>query len=261
VDGAEWDLGNQETAPKENPVVTDGSVKVVLNQVGEITAIHYLDTEDSGEVEGVNQVIQILVAIAHTEGLVLSPNDLYDAIGCVFPFDRMHSRMARAMVNMVFSFDERQTQDSEFSTKLSEHLGLYTEVSGEGRKSQVLDAAQSITTLLQLDTHIMGTISAEVTRLTRSRHVARRRKARGAVKGEPLCEVRCPKCHKTTLLRLDLRVTGNAGDIVYRIPRLSYSESVNDGVGLVLRDGRITGRMLYGKPACNCQLEEALEIR
>jgi hypothetical protein len=255
VDGAEWDLGNQETAPKENPVVTEVSVKVVLNQVGEIRAIHYLDTQDSGEVEGVNQVMQILVAIAHTEGLMLSPKDLYDVIGCVFPFDRMHSRMARAMLNMVFSFDERQTQDSEFSTKLSEHLGLYTEVSGEGRKSQVLDAAQSITTLLQLDTHI-----AEVTRLTRSRHVARRRKARGAVKGEPLCEVRCPKCHKTTLLRLDLRVTGNVGDIVYRIPGLSYSESIDDGIGLVLRDGRITGRMFYGKPACNCQLQETVEI-
>jgi hypothetical protein len=260
VDGAEWDLGNQETAPKENPVVTEVSVKAVLNQVGEIRAIHYLDTQDSGEVEGVNQVMQILVAIARTEGLVLSPRDLYDAMSCVFPFDRMHSRMARAKLNMVFSFDERQTQDSEFSTKLSEHLDLYTEVSGEGRKSQVLDTAQSITTLLQLDTHIMGTISTEVTRLTRSRHVARRRKARGAVKGEPLCEVRCPECHKTTLLRLDLRVTGNVGDIVYRIPGLGYSESVDDGVGLVLRDGRITGRMFYGKPACHCQLQDTMEI-
>lgn len=134
MDGAGWDFGNQETAPKEIPVVTDSSVKVVLNQVGEIQAIHYLDTGDLGEVEGVNHVIQILVAIAHTKGLVLSPNHLYDVIGCVFSFDRMHSRMARTMLNKVLSFDERQTQDSEFSTKTSEHLGLYTEVSGEGRK-------------------------------------------------------------------------------------------------------------------------------
>lgn len=70
--------------------------------------------------------MQILIAIARTEGLVLLPKDLYDAIGCIFPFDRMHSRMVREKLNMVFSFDERQTQDSEFGTKLSEYLGLYT---------------------------------------------------------------------------------------------------------------------------------------
>lgn len=54
MDGAEWDFGNQETAPEENPVVKEVSVKVVLNQVGEIRATHYLDMQDSGEVEGVH---------------------------------------------------------------------------------------------------------------------------------------------------------------------------------------------------------------
>lgn len=58
----------------------------------------------------------------------------------------------------------------------------------------------------------------------------------------------------------DLQATGNVGEIVYRIPGLSYSESVNDGVGLVLKDGNITGRMFYGKPICNCQLQEKVEI-
>lgn len=87
--------------------------------------------------------MQILIAIARTEGLVLLPKDLYDAIGCIFPFDRMHSRMVREKLNMVFSFDERQTQDSEFGTKLSEYLGLYTwsvrrrqEITGARRGTQ-----------------------------------------------------------------------------------------------------------------------------
>jgi hypothetical protein len=260
LDGAEWGFGNQETALKEIPVVAEMSVKVGLNQVGEIRAIHYLNTQDLGEVKGVNEVIQILVAIARTEGLQLSPKDLYNGIDRVFPSDRISTRVVQGRLNMVFSFNERQMQDPDFSTKLSEHLDLYAEASDVQRKAQVLDAAQSITTLLQLDKNIISTISTEVTRLTRSSNVARRRKARGAVKGEPLCEVRCPRCHKVTLLRLDLRITGNVGDIVYRIPGLSYSQSVDDGVGLVLRDRKITGRMFYGKPECDCQLQETVII-
>lgn len=45
------------------------------------------------------------------------------------------------MFNLVFSFDEGKTWDSKFSTKLSEHMNFYTDVSGEGRKSQVLAAS------------------------------------------------------------------------------------------------------------------------
>lgn len=84
---------------------------------------------------------------------------------------------------------------------------------------------------------------------------------RGPVGGEPICEVRCPKCRTVTLFRLDLRDTGRLGDKLYRIPGLGYSESVEDGVGLVINKGRITGRMFYGPPACGCQLPEKVEIK
>jgi hypothetical protein len=107
----------------------------------------------------------------------------------------------------------------------------------------------------------MGDYSSRVTRLTRSWYIASRRKNRGAVSGEPICEVRCPKCRIVTLFRLDLRDTGQLGDKLYRIAGLGYSESVEDGVGLVINIGRITGRMFYGPPACGCQLPEKVEIR
>jgi hypothetical protein len=258
VDQAEWGLGSQNTAPMRTLSVTEVSVKAVLNQVGQIRAIHYMDMHVAGQIEGVNQMIRILVAIAQTAGFVLSPENLYDAIDNVFPFPNTVKDKIREEViefNMVFSFNERRIQDPKFSAKLLEHLDLYIKMSEEGKTAQVLEAARSITTLLQLDLYVPEIF----TRLDYSKSIALARKERDAVKGEPLYEVRCPQCHKTTILRLDLRETGNVGDIVYQIPGLSYTLT-GDCVGLVLRDGRITGRMLYGKPACNCRLQKIVEI-
>jgi hypothetical protein len=62
------------------------------------------------------------------------------------------------------------------------------------------------------------------------------------------------------LFRLDLNETAAIGDTVYRIPDLSYGGSLENGVGLVLRDGRVTGRMIYGPPACLCEIPELVEI-
>jgi hypothetical protein len=258
ADQANWDLGHQKTAPMETPVVTEMSVKVVLYHVGEIRAIHYMDTRVAGEVEGVNQVVRILIAIAQTAGLVLSPENLYDAIDNVFPINNFLKNMVRVQgiePNIVFSFNERRTQDPEFSAKLLEYLDFYIRMSAEGRTAQVLEATRSMTTLLQLDLYVPKTF----TRLDYSKGIALARKERGAVKGDPLCEVKCLKCDKTILLRLELREAANIGDIVCIIPGLSYIFT-GDCVGPVLRDGRIAGRMLYGKPACNCQLQETVEI-
>jgi hypothetical protein len=258
VDQAAWDLASQETAPIGSLLVTEVSVKAVLGQVGEIRAIHYMDKQVAGNVEGVSQVLRMLVAIAQTAGFVLSPENLYDAIDNVFPITNQYKNamgVRGRKPNMVFSFNERLTQDPEFNTKLSEHLDLYVKMSEEGKTAHVLEAAQSVAKLLQLDTYY----AEGQTRLLYSKGNAYVRAQRSAVKGEPLCEVTCPECHKTAILRLDLRETGNVGDIVYHIPGLSY-QFTGDNVGLVLRNGRITGRMLFGKPACNCQLQETVEI-
>jgi hypothetical protein len=151
---------------------------------------------------------------------------------------------------------------NEFEFEVETQLESYYDApDGELGRNQRQAAAQEISEILQLGKHIFEDISDQVTRLTRSRHVARHRRDRGAVRGEPICEVRCPKCHIVTLFRLDLRDTGRLGDKLYRIPGLGYSESVEDGVGLVINSGRITGRMFYGPPACGCQLPEKVEIK
>jgi hypothetical protein len=261
LNGVEWGLSNQRTPPRRPLTVTESSVQVEADLAGEIEKILYLDEEESGEVAGVDWVIGLLVSIANAEGVSLSVQRVVEGLNRVFAFDMNHVIAAGVLVNMMVSFGELQERDSEFENSLEEQLNSYrSALDGELGKRPRQDAAQEISRILQLEKHIMGDMSGQVTRLTRSIHVARRRKERGSVGGEPVCEVRCPQCAIVTLFRLDLRITGRVGDKVYRIPGLGYSESVENGVGLVINEGRITGRMCYGPPACDCQIIERIEI-
>jgi len=262
LQGAEWACGNQRVLPRFPPLAVDENIiRVKLQPVGRIEEVQYLEAEMSGEVGGVAWAIARLDEIARAEGIALAPETLVDGLNRVFPFDENHKLMARQTVNMVFSFDELRERDPEFEDEMRELLAEYQRAADDSDREEV---ARQISDALELETHIAADLSNKVTRLTRSRHIARNRKSRGAhegaMDGEPVCKVRCMGCRTVTLFRLDLRDTGGAGQTVYRIPGLSYSESVEDGVGLVISGDRITGRMLYGPPACNCDQLDVVEI-
>ncbi|KAK4159914.1 hypothetical protein QBC43DRAFT_326336 [Cladorrhinum sp. PSN259] len=261
---AGWDLGSQR-APSQYPIkFTDrGTIETQLDFVGKIEKVHYLDPEELGEVEGVEAAIAILCSLHRDSTTRLPAAELVDGLNRIFPFDTIHTTMARIMANLVYTLEGRQAQDRRFTYRLDRCIEEY--LSAPPRSIQRRYVAQRVTQLLRYDTHIAGNISAEVTRLTKSRHIARSRRKRGAdANGEPICAVRCPEaaCRALTVFRLDLRENAKVGDGLYRFPGLSYSETVENCVGLVIDDGgRITGRMLYGPPRCGCQTTQTVEIR
>ncbi|EPE31825.1 hypothetical protein GLAREA_11907 [Glarea lozoyensis ATCC 20868] len=260
-DGADWTLGDLRSSPKRPIISIDPIVQLELDVVGLIERIDYMGVQDSGEIAGVDWAIQYLFSAAAAEEIPLSPEKLVDSMNRVFPFDMIHQQAARVLVNMVFKFEECQERDNNFQTRLKEQLEIYGAASvGEEGSLQRRNAAEEISKALELERHILGEISDQITRLTRSRHVARRRKERGVELGEAICQVRCLTCRCVTLFRLDLRDTADLGHKVFRIPGLSYSEGVENGIGLVVGDGRITGRMFYGPPACDCRFSEIVEI-
>jgi hypothetical protein len=257
LDAAQWVLGNQLSSPDRALVSTALPVIMAMDLAGTIEKIHYLDAEESGEITGVDWAIRLLNLIADAGKTTLSPERLVDGINRIFPFDILHKTVASSMVGMRLSFAEREEQDPEFRNKLELQLDSYRNAPDNSDHGRVLrqEAAEEISQILQLDKHIMGNITDQVTRLTRSRHIARTRKERGAVNGEPICEVRCPGCREVSPFRLDLRETGQVGDKLYRI-----FGSLENGVGLVVQKGRISGRMLYGPPSCDCRFMERVQI-
>jgi hypothetical protein len=115
--------------------------------------------------------------------------------------------------------------------------------------------------ILRLEQNVCHELPGHISRLARSRQLARGRKSRGAVSGEPICLVRCLGCLLVSPFRIDLRASASVGDEVFRIPGLSYFNGVESGTGMVVRSGRITGRMCYGPPACDCTISELMEIK
>jgi hypothetical protein len=100
----------------------------------------------------------------------------------------------------------------------------------------------------------------DITRFSIASKNANRRKQRGLNAQEPICTVKCVFCGMRSLFRLDLRATAAVGARVYRISGLAYSQTVKNGVGLVIQDGRIVGRMISGTRACGCTRTEIVRI-
>lgn len=258
LEGVKWGYGVQTTAPDHIPTITDESViRVHLALAGEIEQICYLDVEISGEVAGVAFGVHHISEVAKAEGAEVSPQLLVDSLNRVFPLEDMYQERARQN-GWLFSFADLDGQDAEFSDRIR---GLLKEYEDAGDVSRLAQVAQSISDALGLEAKFIEDGYANITRLRHSMYMADQREKRGAKGGDPICKVRCPGCRRVALFRLDLRETGGVGQQVYRIPGLTYANSNKDGVGLVIdKEGRITGRMFFGTPACDCRLMVDVEV-
>ncbi|KAF2660115.1 hypothetical protein K491DRAFT_688719 [Lophiostoma macrostomum CBS 122681] len=76
-----------------------------------------------------------------------------------------------------------------------------------------------------------------------------------------LARARCPSCTETFLYRVSI-LKGVKGVVyLYRIPQLEYTSSLRNGVGILVSENEIVGRMIYGTPACGCrELSQSVEI-
>ncbi|KAH8602952.1 hypothetical protein B0O99DRAFT_16684 [Bisporella sp. PMI_857] len=77
---------------------------------------------------------------------------------------------------------------------------------------------------------------------------------------ESLLRVSCKTCAQRSLFRATMWEAPRSLAQVYRIPGLVYEETIPEGVGLVVSQGRIIGRMAYGMPACSCHKMELVEL-
>jgi hypothetical protein len=74
--------------------------------------------------------------------------------------------------------------------------------------------------------------------------------------------VRCHTCNMTAVPQLHFYYgkTFDPHPNVYRIPGLGYNTSYYNGVGLIISNNRILGRIVLEIPACECKVIGAIEI-
>jgi len=261
LEGVEWGYSSQQTPPDLVPVITDeGVIRATLALAGEIEQICYLDVKISGDFHGLEFALGIIRDVAQTEGMELSPEVLVGGLNRVFPLQDKYYERARQH-GQVFSFADLDRRDPEFADRIRGLLGKYDEAGDAGDRLGAWDAIRGISDELGWKLAGDGDGKCHFSPFHPSSHFAISREKRGAKGGDPICKVRCPECRRVTVFRLDLRETGGVGQQVYRIPGLAYELSTKNGVGLVIdKDGRITGRMFFGPPACDCRLLVEVEI-
>ena len=67
-----------------------------------------------------------------------------------------------------------------------------------------------------------------------------------------LISVSCPSCNKTAAFRATLWQKPTTQAQLYLIPGLAYQYSVPGGMGVILENEEIIGRVRFGTSACNC---------
>lgn len=81
---------------------------------------------------------------------------------------------------------------------------------------------------------------------------------RGALVG-----ITCPSCLGSFLFRAALYVRPPSevrGSVAYRIRGLKFRSTLEDGIAILVKEGKVIGRMVWAVPACPCHIEEEVEI-
>ncbi|KAK3294936.1 uncharacterized protein B0H64DRAFT_402080 [Chaetomium fimeti] len=86
-------------------------------------------------------------------------------------------------------------------------------------------------------------------------------KSKKSLAVDGIAQVWCSYCKRRSLFRLLCWTPPESGVTeVFRIPNLLYDETVPQGVGLVVTNGVINGKMSNGTPACNCLAYRRVDI-
>ena len=77
---------------------------------------------------------------------------------------------------------------------------------------------------------------------------------------DTIAVVKCPGCERSFVFRIYLYKDKLPNAQLFRIQGLGYEGSLPNGVGLVISERKIVGKMVYGTPACECEVLQTVEI-
>lgn len=141
---------------------------------------------------------------------------------------------------------------------LEDFSALYHGTKSQDTIPRMLDLSRQMVRLLQLDKP--GKQAAD-SRMTITHAEAQWYADKYSRDMECLGRVRCKFCAQRSLFRLTLWENPKLESAqLYRIPGLLFDETIPDGVGLVVCEGLVTGKMIYGTPSCKCHRSERVNL-
>ncbi|KAI1356713.1 hypothetical protein F5Y01DRAFT_265578 [Xylaria sp. FL0043] len=242
-----WDYGMCRQLAKSPIIIREGKIEPKLESIGIMQSFEHYDF--FGSVESVfHRIARKIIEVSGS-----CPKAFYSAISRVFPSAAWKGVFSTSSAIHVDS-DEPQAADLEVIRKLVERLN-YLAFKGENR-SETLQVTNKLLSVLGLG---LPEKQSSLSRIKAASEEAQWYKK----KLEGLATVKCKGCSQDFLFRATVwdPPTTTAAAEMYRIPGLLYDDTVPEGVGLVICEGRIVGKMAYATPACECRISELVEIK
>ncbi|KAM5361434.1 hypothetical protein ACJZ2D_013124 [Fusarium nematophilum] len=239
-----WDLGVCHRRARRQDIVKDGLIQPILEAVGVVEWFEHRNFAGSPET--------VLMDI--TPQILLSSGTCPEAFGAAV--DRILIRTEDTALYTEWESPyirkpPRPPYDHSSLVKiLQEFSTLQHGTESEQTALQKLDLSGRIIELLDLENP--GKKAAD-SRLDIAHAQAQWYTDKYGREMDGLCRIRCRSCARRSLSRLTLwDIPKPESAQVHRIPGLLFDETIPEGVGLVICDGVLIGKMMYGTPACEC---------
>ncbi|KAI0404868.1 hypothetical protein F4802DRAFT_214576 [Xylaria palmicola] len=241
-----WDYGMCRRLATSQVIIREGKIKPKLESVGVVQGFEHYDFFGSAE-SVFDRVARKIIDVSGT-----SPQAFHDAVSRIFPSAAEKGVFSAPSAIYV---DEVGPQPADLGSiqKLVERLG-HLAFKGEHR-SETLQVSKKLLSLLGL---ALPEKQSSLSRIKAAAEEAQWYKK----KIEGLAAVRCKGCSRDFLFRAtvwDPPAPGATAEM-YRISGLLYDDTVAEGAGLVICEGRILGKMAYATPACECRISEFVGI-
>ncbi|KAI0966301.1 hypothetical protein F4678DRAFT_449816 [Xylaria arbuscula] len=243
-----WDYGICRRLPKSSIIIREGKIEPKLESIGVVQSFEHYDFFGSAE----SVFHRIAKKIIDVNGPC--PKSFYSAISRIFPSAAMKGLFSRSATAEADAA-EPNPADLDAIRKQVERLS-HLAFRGENR-SETMQASNKLLSILGLG---LPEKQSSLSRIKAASEEAQWYKK----KMEGLVTVKCKGCSRDFLFRATVwepPTTTTTTTEMYRISRLLYDDTVGEGVGLMVCDGRILGKMAYATPACECRISELVEIK
>ncbi|TGJ83605.1 hypothetical protein E0Z10_g5188 [Xylaria hypoxylon] len=243
-----WDYGICRQQAKFPIIIREGKIQPKLESIGVVQSFEHYDFFGSAE-SVFHRVARKIIDVSGP-----CPNTFCDAISRIFPSAAEKGVFSTPSAIYV---DEIEPQPVDLSAirKLVERLSFFA-FKGEHR-SETLQVSKRLLSVLGLG---LPEKQSSLSRIKAASEEAQWYKK----KLEGLAAVKCKGCSRDFLFRAtvwDHSALAAAAAELYRIPGLLYDDTIVEGTGLVVCEGRIVGKMAYATPACECRISEFVEIK
>ncbi|OCK78959.1 hypothetical protein K432DRAFT_300828 [Lepidopterella palustris CBS 459.81] len=244
-----WGLGVQTQPARVVPSVKDHAVYLELELVGNITDTFSWEAQAGDDYAGFSEVLKHLVSM--TGG---SAAELVKNLERIYPsrFFWTESSRGHQFPDLQYGVPSGGTID----VTLRNLLERFTKTVSKGDTTELKSLRKTISAFLELSTPPLLPNSGSFANVDRLQLYSRLCDSSECT----LISVSCPSCDKTSAFRATVWQKPRPQAQLYLIPGLGYQYSIPGGMGMIVDNEEVVGRVRFGSPACNCKRSATVKL-